>query len=185
MCKYSRRQHWALMGSWGPPMGLIPASHFPIPSLYLPINHLALKFLSQSRLLGTQPKTWGALKGSSPRPWLSITDSTVASTESVSGHSLSSPMDPESWAQFLLQVTHLPGNFLPPGVLGQKKMPPGSKLRRQHLRPGGSQGYPGPLPASLWLMAPSPHLSPGLTTRLPESAPPFCSWYRESVPTGD
>ena len=41
------------MGSWGPPIGLIPASHFPIPSLSLPINHFVLKFLSQSRLLGT------------------------------------------------------------------------------------------------------------------------------------
>lgn len=31
VCEYSTRQHWALMGSWAPRMGLIPASHFPIP----------------------------------------------------------------------------------------------------------------------------------------------------------
>lgn len=178
------------MGSWAPPMGLIPASHFPIPfSVTFSANKPLCPQILVSEQASRDPNPRHGEHSKAPPQGLGSASLTQLWLLQRACLDTACPalLDPESWAQFLLQVTYLPENLPSPRVLGQKKMPPESKLNPSHqqLRPRGSQEYPEPLPAFLRLTAPSPHLSPGLTTRLPESAPPFCSWYKESVPTRD
>lgn len=147
-------------GVLGSPHGINPCISLPHPITFPPNKPLVLKFLFQSASIDPSFRAQAGLRGSAPWPSLSITDLAVASAQGMSGHSLSSPMEPESWAQFLLQVTYPTGNLPPPGAPGRKKMPPESKLRCQHLRPGDPKGILG-LPAlSLLPTDPYPHQSP-------------------------
>ena len=179
-------------GVLGSPHGINPCISLPHPITFLPNKPLVLKFLFQSASIDSNPRAQAGLRGSAPRPWFSITDLAVVSAQGMSVHSLSSRREPESWAQFLLQVTYPAGNLPPPGAPGRKKMPPESKLRCQHLRPGDPKGILGlfPLPSCSQLPpltrahVAAPSLRPGVTTRLPESAPstPLCSWHKVSPP---
>ena len=150
------------MGSWGPPIGLIPASHFPIPSLSLPINHLVLKFFSQSRLLGTPTQDMGSTQRLLPEALAQHHWLTRGFYRERVWTQLVQPHGP-----WVLDPASPSGNTPP------KKIPsswgPWAEKNASWIQAeasalktwGGSQRYPGPLRASLWLTAPSPHLSPG------------------------